>query len=222
MTTFVLVPGGWRGAWTFDAVIERLEAAGHVAHALTLTGLRPNDDDATVALANLDTHAADVVDLLDAHRLSDVTLVGHSYGGMVITVAADRARGRVSRLVHLDAYVPRDGESCFSATNDLFRAVFASKAAGNGFAVQHPRPDADPRTRPHPLASFMQAARLTGVAERVPRRDFVYCSGWHDTPFTELRDRLQADPSWRVYDVPTAHDVANLAPDEVAAILLNA
>lgn len=92
MTTFVLVPGGWRGAWTFDAVIERLKAAGHVAHALTLTGLRPDDDDATVALANLDTYAADV-DLLDAHRPSDVTLVGHSYGGMVITVAADRAGG---------------------------------------------------------------------------------------------------------------------------------
>ncbi len=174
------------------------------------------------ATANLDTHAADVLALLDSHHLTDVTLVGHSYGGMVITVAADRAGGRVTRLVHLDAYVPRDGESCWSATNDVFRGIFAAKAAANGYAVHHPRADADPRHPAlHPLASFMQAARLTGEADRVPRRDFLYCSGWEGTPFTELRDRLQADPGWRVFDLPTAHDVANLAPDEVAAILLD-
>ena len=63
--------------------------------ALTLTGLRPDDDDATVANANLDTHAQDVVSFLDRAQITDATLVGHSYGGMVIAAAADRAGGRV-------------------------------------------------------------------------------------------------------------------------------
>src|SRR6187402_1598412 len=112
MTTFILVPGAWHGGWAFQRVTPLLEASGHTVHALTLTGLRPDDDTATVAAANLDTHADDVLALLDRERLTDVTLVGHSYAGMVIAAAADRAGGRVARLVHLDAYVPRDGDSC--------------------------------------------------------------------------------------------------------------
>jgi hypothetical protein len=69
MATFVLVPGAWHGSWAFEAVIPLLERAGHTVHALTLTGLRPDDGDATVASANLDTHAHDVVNLLDRARL---------------------------------------------------------------------------------------------------------------------------------------------------------
>jgi pimeloyl-ACP methyl ester carboxylesterase len=112
MATFVLVPGAWHGSWAFEAVVPLLERAGHTVHALTLTGLRPDDDNVTVATANLDTHADDVLRLLDRAHITSATLVGHSYAGMVIAAAADRACGRVSRLVHLDAYVPRDGESC--------------------------------------------------------------------------------------------------------------
>ncbi|WP_206685848.1 alpha/beta fold hydrolase [Kribbella qitaiheensis] len=93
MATFILVPGGWRGAWSYDAVVPHLERAGHTVHALTLTGLRPDDDIATIATANLDTHADDVLQLLDREHITDATLVGHSYGGMVIAAAADRAGG---------------------------------------------------------------------------------------------------------------------------------
>ncbi|MET8083386.1 alpha/beta hydrolase family protein [Micromonospora sp. NPDC005237] len=221
MTTYVLVPGAWKGSWSFEAVVPLLERAGHTVHALTLTGLRPDDDDATVATANLDTHADDVVRLLDRAHLTSATLVGHSYAGMVIAAAADRAGGRISRLVHLDAYVPRDGESCWSATNEHFRAVFAAGAAGTGYAVRPPE-GGDPRRRPHPLASFLQTIRLTGAVAQVPRREFVYCSGWEDrTPFAALRARLDADPAWQVHDLPTGHDAMHEAPEAVAALLLD-
>lgn len=221
MATFVLVPGGWRGSWTYEAVVPLLERAGHRVHALTLTGLRPDDDEATVAAANLDTHADDVLRLLDRTGITGATLVGHSYGGMVISAAADRAAGRISRLVHLDAYVPRDGESCWSSTTERFREVFAAGAAATGYAVRPPG-GGDPRRRPHPLASFLQAARLTGALDRVPRREFVYCSGWEDrTPFAGLRGRLLADPGWRVHDLPTGHDAMREAPEAVAALLLD-
>jgi NADPH:quinone reductase-like Zn-dependent oxidoreductase/pimeloyl-ACP methyl ester carboxylesterase len=219
MTTFVLVPGGWHGSWSFEAVVPLLERAGHTVHALTLTGLRPDDDHAAVATANLDTHADDVLRLLDCAHITDATLVGHSYGGMVIAAAADRAGGRVSRLVHLDAYVPRDGESCWSQTTERYRQAFAAGAATDGYAVRPPA-GLDPRTRPHPLASFLQAIRLTGALARVPRREFIYCSGWDGTPFAELRDRLQSDPEWQVHDLPTGHDALHEAPAAVAALLL--
>lgn len=220
MATFVLVPGGWHGSWSFEAVVPLLERAGHTVHALTLTGLRPDDDEATVAAANLDTHADDVLRLLDRARLTGATLVGHSYGGMVISAAADRARGRVSRLVHLDAYVPRDGESCWSATTERYRQAFITGAATTGYSVLPPT-GGDPRRRPHPLASFTQTIRLTGAVDQVPRREFVYCSGWEDrTPFTGLRTRLQADPDWHVHDLPTGHNAMREAPDAVAALLM--
>jgi pimeloyl-ACP methyl ester carboxylesterase len=222
MATFVLVPGGWHGAWSFEAVVPLLERAGHAVHALTLTGLRPDDDSATVATANLDTHAGDVLRLLDRAQITSATLVGHSYGGMVTTAAADRARGRVSRLVQLDAYVPRDGESCWSATTGRYREAFAAGAAATGYAVRPPA-GGDPRRRPHPLASFLQTVRLTGALAQVPRHEFIYCSGWEDrTPFGELRARLKADPGWQVHDLPTGHDAMHEAPDAVAALLLDA
>jgi pimeloyl-ACP methyl ester carboxylesterase len=221
MATFVLVPGGWHGSWSFEEVVPLLERAGHAVHALTLTGLRPDDDNATVATANLDTHADDVLRRLDRAHITSAALVGHSYGGMVIAAAADRARGRVSRLVHLDAYVPRDGQSCWSSTTERYRQVFAAGAASTGYAVRPPD-GLDPRTRPHPLASFLQAIRLTGALAQVPRREFIYCSGWEDrTPFGDLRTRLQADPKWQVHDLPTGHDAMHEAPDAVATLLLD-
>jgi len=221
MATFILVPGGWHGSWSFEAVVPLLEQAGHAVHALTLTGLRPDDDDATVATANLDTHADDVLRLLDRARITKATLVGHSYGGMVIAAAADRTPGRVSRLVHLDAYVPRDGESCWSSTTERYRQAFIAGAARTGYAVRPPD-GGDPRRRPHPLASFLQSIRLTGALARVPRREFIYCCGWQDrTPFAELRTRLQTDPQWQVHDLPTGHDALHEAPDAVAALLLD-
>jgi pimeloyl-ACP methyl ester carboxylesterase len=221
MTTFVLVPGAWHGGWAFEAVVPLLERAGHTVHALTLTGLRPDDDTATVAAANLDTHANDVLALLDRAHITSATLVGHSYGGMVIAAAADRAHGRVSRLVHLDAYVPRDGESCWSLTTDAYRQAFVAGAARTGYAVLPPdRPGRDPRRRPHPLASLVQTIRLVGTAAQVPRREFIYCSGWDGTPFAELRIRLEADPEWQVNDLPTAHDAMREAPEATVALLL--
>ncbi|MFG2720478.1 hypothetical protein ACGFW5_19590 [Streptomyces sp. NPDC048416] len=122
--------------------------------------------------------------------------------------------------MHLDAYVPLDGESCWSSTNDHFRELLSTGAAATGYAVRPPD-GGDPRRRPHPLASFLQTIRLTGAFAEVPRREFVYCSGWEDrTPFAAQRTRLQADPAWQVHDLPTGHDAMHEDPEAVAALLL--
>src|SRR5579864_6508570 len=102
MATYVLVHGGGHGGWCYQRIAPRLRAAGHDVYTPTLTGLgerthllRPD--------INLDTHIADVVGVLKFEGLTGAILVGHSYGGMVITGAADRALSRVAHLVFLDA-----------------------------------------------------------------------------------------------------------------------
>ncbi|MEU1012184.1 alpha/beta hydrolase [Streptomyces sp. NPDC005890] len=91
------------------------------------------------AHVNLDTHIDDVLAVLATEEVGEAVLVGHSYGGMVITGAADRApSGVVRRLVYCDAYVPEDGQSCWDLTSDAYRSLFLDGAAANGYAVQPP------------------------------------------------------------------------------------
>ncbi|NUR87723.1 MAG: alpha/beta hydrolase [Nonomuraea sp.] len=220
MATFVLVPGGWHGGWQYTGLADRLRAAGHRALTITLTGLgdRAHLNSATV---NLDTHIDDVLAVFAAEQVTGAVLVGHSYGGMVITGAADRApHGSVRRLVYSDAYVPEDGQSCFDLTTEDFRRLFLQGAAADGYAVQPP-PGLDPRAAAHPLASFLQRIRLDGGGLRqVGERDYVYLSGWDGTPFTEVKARLADDPAWRVHTLDSSHNVLRDAPDEFLDILL--
>jgi pimeloyl-ACP methyl ester carboxylesterase len=217
VTTFVLVPGGWHGGWYFRPIAEALRSAGRTAYAVTLTGLGERAHLRTAA-TNLDTHIEDVVAVLEAEEITDAVLVGHSYGGMVITGAADRCPERVARLVYADAYVPRHGESCWDLTTPAFREVFVSRAAADGHCVQPP-PGLDPRATAHPLASLLQKIRLNGHRPP-PRRDFLHLGAWAGSPFTGLHDRLARDPAWRTRSVPAPHDVVRHASDALLEILL--
>lgn len=216
MATYVLVPGGWHGAWVFDPVTERLRDAGHDVRPLTLAGL--HDDDPASRLANLDTHIEQVVDLLCSEDLTEIQLCGHSYGGMVIAGVADRVPERIDRLVYIDAYVPDDGDSCWSLTSDDYRAVFVAGAAADGRAVAAPT-HLDPRARPHPVASFLQAVRLTDAHRRVPRRMMVHLTGWAATPFNAQYERLRSNPDWEVIEINCGHNVMAERPDELVAAL---
>ncbi len=99
--------GAWHGGWCWRFVRPLL--AEHQVFAPSLTGLGERKHLARPEV-DLDTHIADVVNLLEMEDLRDVVLVGHSYGGMVVTGAADRARSRIRRLVYLDAFVPENGK----------------------------------------------------------------------------------------------------------------
>jgi pimeloyl-ACP methyl ester carboxylesterase len=129
--SFVLVPGGWQDAWIYERVVARLRELGREALALTLTGLDP-DAPAASRAANLDTHIGDVVDVLGKLAHGNVVLCGHSYGGMVITPVADRLPGRVGRLVYIDAYVPADGDSCWSLISERYRRLIVAGAGTDG------------------------------------------------------------------------------------------
>jgi pimeloyl-ACP methyl ester carboxylesterase len=108
-STFVLVHGAWHGGWCYGRVAERLRAAGHRVLTPTLTGLGERSHLCSRSV-NLTTHIADVVNLIKWEQLQRVTLVGHSYGGVVVTGVADTIPERISSLVYLDAFVPKDGQ----------------------------------------------------------------------------------------------------------------
>jgi len=220
MTTYVLVPGACHGAWCFDDLVAALRSHGHRVLALTLTGVAERAH-LLHAGVNLETHIADVLAELAVHDVSDAVLVGHSYGGMVITAVADRVPQQVDSLVYLDAFVPRDGESCWTLTTDEQRTWYAA-VDDTGYGVP-PLPFFDSRATAHPLASLMQPIRLTCDLSRFRRRDYVYATQWQgESPFAATVERLRRDPSWAVHVLDSAHNLMRDKPTDLLRILLDA
>jgi pimeloyl-ACP methyl ester carboxylesterase len=122
MATFILIPGGWQGGWVYQKVADILAAHGHKALPITLSGL----GDAPAPTANLEAHISEVVSAVKSHR-DDVVIVGQSYGGMVVSGAADAVPSQIRALVYVDAYVPQSRDSVWSLTTPRFRDLFVER-----------------------------------------------------------------------------------------------
>jgi pimeloyl-ACP methyl ester carboxylesterase len=214
MTTFILIPGGWQGGWIYQQVADILTAHGHEALPLTLAGL----GDVPAPTANLDTHIAEVVDVVKS-RQDDVVLVGQSYGGMVVSGAADADPSRIRALIYVDAYVPETGDSVWSLTTARFRDLFVAGAQADGLTCAPP-PNLDTRCRSQPIGTFLQAMKLSGRWRDVPRKIFVGAFGWDGSPFLELHARLRHDPQWSTHVFQCGHNVARHQPQALSEILL--
>jgi pimeloyl-ACP methyl ester carboxylesterase len=231
MTVIVLVHGGWHGGWCWRRLLPLLRAGGSEVHAPTLTGL---GDRAHLAApgVGLATHIEDVVALLAMEDLSEVVLVGHSSGGIVITGVAQRVPDRIAELVYLDAFVPRPGQSLldllpaprrefFLSQVDAGRVVLDWEAAMDGWAVRDQTDRAWMRTRlrPHPVGGLADPLPADPVPD-LPRR-FVHCT---DKPgadsFAGFAAAAREDPAWRFAELDTGHDGMITAPDRVADALL--
>jgi pimeloyl-ACP methyl ester carboxylesterase len=234
MTTFVLVHGAWGGAWIWRRVVGPLRAAGHEVHAVTLTGdgerahLRRPD-------ISLQTHVDDVLGLIDAEELDDIVLVGHSYGGMVITGAADallaRGRVRLRQLVYVDAMVPLPGEGWGQGhPPEIVQARLAAAAAhDNALPPPDPREfgldnaDVDWLRRrhvPHPFG--MYRVPLHFDAQRWARlpRTFIDCNCPAYVTIDAMRRRVREQPGWRVVELATGHFPMVSAPEALTLQLL--
>jgi pimeloyl-ACP methyl ester carboxylesterase len=166
--TIVIVHGAWGGSWAFRQVEALLTARGHRVHRVALTGLGERVHLATPEVG-LSTHIDDVVNHLVFDDLKDVVLVGHSYGGMVVTGAADRVPERIRRLVYLDAFVPEDGDSVMTLPERREqRAAFINPMIKDGFAVppwlQPGQPL--PHDVPQPLKTLTEPIVLKNEAAR--------------------------------------------------------
>lgn len=233
MATFMLVHGAWHGGWSWKGLTPLLLAAGHDVFTPTLTGLGERSHLLNQEI-DLEAHMQDIIAVLHYEDLSDVTLVGHSYGGMVITGVSDRVPERLSQLIYLDAFVPEDGQSLFDLITPEAAASFREQAqtVGHGWQVP-PRPleqwgisrpeDIDwmtPRMGFHPLKSFAQAIQLKRPASHELPRAFIRCIEYPAHQYKIISDKVRDDPHWRYYELPTGHDAMVTMPQELADMLM--
>jgi pimeloyl-ACP methyl ester carboxylesterase len=231
--TFVLVHGAWHGAWCYARVAERLRARGGRVFAPTLTGIADRSHLYSPEI-NLTTHVLDVANLIRWHELRDIVLVGHSYGGMVVTAVADQLPERIAALVYLDAFLPEDNQCLHDlAPPEMVRAQVESATAANRYAVP-PIPAAvfnvNPADRewvdrlctPQPLATLTERVKLTGRFKTVPRKTYVLAGDLPGSAFGMFFDALATRTDWQTCVLPCGHDVMIDMPDETARIVAGA
>jgi pimeloyl-ACP methyl ester carboxylesterase len=141
MATFVLVHGGWQGGWSWRRVVPHLRASGHEVYTPTLTGLGERAH-LLGCVDGLDTHVKDVLGLIEYEDLEEVMLVGHSYGGVVITAVAEVVAEKLSHLVYLDAWIPKDGQGMFDLMPQERAGGYreAARVSGEGIGIHHHNP----------------------------------------------------------------------------------
>lgn len=224
--TFVLVHGAWTGAHGFHLVRPRLRALGHEVVTPSLTGLGERSHLLTPDVG-LPTHVQDVVNAVVYEDLTDVVLLGFSYGGAVVTGAVDELAPRIRELVYLDAFVPADGQSVAELTGRV-------ADPGDDWVIPAPPRDfEDPvegawqqaRRGPHPARCFSEPVRISQPLESYPcGLTYIKASAeGRDAPggaaFWAAADHARESSRWRYHEIATTHMVASNRPDELVAIL---
>jgi pimeloyl-ACP methyl ester carboxylesterase len=230
---FVLVHGGWHGGWVWERLVPYLTKAGYEVFTPTLTGLGEKAN-LTAPDIGLNTHIQDILTLLEKENLRNVILVGHSSSGMVIAGVGDNAPERISQLVYLDAFVPRDGQSLADiiGPQGMAHTREAAKAAGQGWRVP-PFPierfgitsEADiawvkPKLVPQPLKTFEEPVRLTNAAAISMPRTFIYLKKPAMGNFDGFAKMAQSSKDWGYYEMETGHDAMVLEPQRLSELLM--
>ncbi len=229
MATYVLVHGAWHTGAELEDTAKPIRAKGHQVHCPTLAGNRPGDSKKT----GLEAAIKSLTDYFDQHKINDAVLMGHSYGGMVISGAADRlAAGRIRRLVYWNAFVPNNGQSLDDMVPPHYKALFdqIAKERGDGSVVM-PFPiwrdvfmcdaDLDLATRayeklnPHPYATFTDKIALKAEMAASPiGKAYLNCQQdvslpaslpWHP----RLSEKLGL---FRLVEMPGSHEVCFTNP----------
>ena len=228
MATFLVAHGAWSAGWAWKKMRPLLRARGHELFTPTHTGLGERAHLASPGI-DLETHIADILGVLEFEDLRGIILIGHSYGGMVATGVADRARERVAKLIYLDAHAPGDGESLFDLNPDRRSAmVEAARQGGDGWKMPpSPMPpdtsEADqawamPRRMPQPLKTFEQKLRLYHGALTLPRH-YIYCTRCRpDDGFRKFYERARRE-GWGRDEIDASHNPHITAPEALAALL---
>jgi pimeloyl-ACP methyl ester carboxylesterase len=230
MATFVVAHGAWSAGWAWKKMRPRLRDRGHELFTPTYTGLGERAHLVSKDV-DLETHIQDIRGVLAMEDLRDVILIGHSYGGMVATAVADRDADRIARLVYLDAFVPRDGQSCIDLhPRDVVERVGAAvRSEGNGWLVppNPPPPDTPPedlawitpRRMMQPLKTVDQAIRLTGAVERLPRTYIYALRARPGDIFRQFAEHARSERAWQYLEIDASHNPHITAPDVLAALL---
>jgi len=237
MATYVLVPGLFAGSWAWKFVAPYLREAGHEVYPVTPTGM---GDRVHLAHPDVDlwTHVQDVVNVLEYEDLTDVILVGWSYGAMVVVPVSHRVPERIQQVIVLDAdLIPEDGQSVYDI-NPAYRAADEPLLqAGNGWQLppfsedgfQGSIPDLNQRKwfverlTPAPARTQTSPARLGNEAAfRLPST-LIRCTRsmfWNDEGASRLLADIQSRPNWEILELEGSHLAPVAQPQETAAVLM--
>jgi pimeloyl-ACP methyl ester carboxylesterase len=240
-STFVLVHGSAHGGWCWRKVAQGLRAAGHDVFAPTLTGLGERRHLLTQSIG-LNTHCQDIISVIECEELQDVILVGHSYAGIVISMVADRRPQGLKRLVYLDAQVPSDGESWADrqpelAPERITSAIRYSSEHNLPTVVMQFTPPMDTarflgvsdaadiawvnrRVSDHPLATYIEPARLTHPIGNGVAKTYIACTGKTLPVFDKSKAKAQSEAGWDYVTLDGGHDCMVSEPDAVTNALL--
>jgi pimeloyl-ACP methyl ester carboxylesterase len=231
--TIVIVHGAWVGGWRWRVVADELIGRGHQVFTPTLTGLGERAH-LTSPDVNLSMHSRDIANVIKYEQLGNVLLVGHSYGGMPVSMAAELApEGVIQSIMYLDAFFPEDGE----CLNDLVPGPPHLPTEPGDYLVPPPRANLvgfnahmdaaaraayEDRRTPQSVHCFNEKARLTGARDRVPKKTYVLATGYKNDTFAPMAEKLRKHPDWRVEEMPYTHDLQHVAVKETADMIASA
>ncbi len=237
MATYLLVHGAWQGASTWAFVEEGLRSKGHSVFVPTLSGAGIRQYELQPDMT-LEIHVRDVLGVLEFEDLKDVILVGHSYGGMVITAVAELAAERLSTLVYVDAFVPKDGQTAFELFPPWLGDALVQQAdeLGDGWRLpgfegrldlwalkEGPARDFV-RTKlcDFPMSCFKSPVKLPTHAATGLNRAYIACTadGYRLREVFEPFAAQARREGWRYVDLSTGHDCHVEAADDCVSFLL--
>jgi pimeloyl-ACP methyl ester carboxylesterase len=225
--TFLVSHGAWSAGWAWKKMHPLMASAGHRLITPTYTGLGEREHLANPSI-DLETHVQDILGVIKFEQLQSFILVGHSYGGVVATAVADRVPERISQLVYLDAFVPRNGEALVDLIPGAAERMRAAAKSGDGWRVP-PNP-IPPDTSAedaqwiqslriaHPLKTFETPVHLEKGETRIPR---TYIYAQRKTPedtFAPFAERARRD-RWRYHEIDASHSPHITAPTALMRLL---
>ena len=228
--TFVLVHGAWHGGWCWRRVADLLQKRGHEVFTPTLTGVGERSHLMSKDI-NLDTHIADVVNVIRWEDLNGICLVAHSYGGWPASGALEQIGDRVASIVWLDAFMPKDGERSTDMISEFSRKALIEAMAKGEPGRKPPKASQysisekdyewmDSKLKAQPNSITDNAIKLTG-AQKVAKKTFIRAPKYPQASFDRAYAECKADPSWTTYLVENSHhDVMIDQPEWLADILI--
>jgi len=233
-STYVLVHGAFHGGWCWRPVAERLRQAGAAVFAPTCTGLGERAHLLTPAVTHR-TFVDDVAGVIEAEELDNVILVGHSFGGVVISGVAERLPARIRHLVYLDSVIPRDGQAPIDRLPADVKAARIRAAQESSGGLSIPVPPAESfgigpgalrdwvarRLTPQPLAAYTETVRFRTPIGNGRPRTYVFCNQPIYDPVRPTYEWVRSQPDWPTVELAAGHDAMVTEPDSVAELLLS-
>lgn len=224
--TFLLVHGAWAGSWCYQQVAQLLREQGHRVFTVTLSGLAERSNLVSPDI-DLSTHVQDVVNAVEWEELNDFVLVGHSYGGMVITAAAEQIWRKVSAIVYLDAFIPQSGQALAEVNGDGARAAIEQRALATGGYLLPPIPAKgeeriDAKRTKQPAKTFLERVPVASAYARIPKKMYLRAARFKHPGFDRIMATLQTNPAWAVQSWDVGHNMMVDVPERTANYLMEA